>query len=110
VRYEYPKEADYIIRDVVPLLEAANVQRCSTAHHICGTVLLSGTHFLETSNVGNLRCRYGDNKREVPAGYEEDYVANGDPNGLSRQCRQSFAERRAALPLLRVTTSRFSVS
>jgi len=26
VRYEYPKEADYIIRDVMPLLESAGVQ------------------------------------------------------------------------------------
>jgi hypothetical protein len=85
VRYEYPKEADYIIRDVVPLLEAANVQLVFYGHsHLWNRfVSPSGTHFLETSNVGNsYGAAIGDNKREVPAGYEEDYVATGDPNRL----------------------------
>ncbi|QLE48129.1 metallophosphoesterase [Nostoc sp. C057] len=85
VRYEYPKDADYIIRDVVPLLEAANVQLVFYGHsHLWNRfVSPSGMHFLETSNVGNTYgAAWGDRKREVPIGYQEDYVKVGDPNGL----------------------------
>ena len=85
VRYEYPKEADYIIRDVVPLLEAADVQLVFYGHsHLWNRfVSSSGMHFLETSNVGNsYGAAIGNKKREVPSGYKEDYVATGDPNGL----------------------------
>jgi len=85
VRYEYPLEADYIIRDVVPLLEAASVQLVLYGHsHLWNRfVSPSGMHFLETSNVGNsYGAAIGDKKREVPAGYQEDYVETGDPNGL----------------------------
>lgn len=85
VRYEYPKEADYIVRDVVPLLEAADVQLVFYGHsHLWNRFISpSGMHFLETSNVGNsYGAAIGDNKREVPDGYEEDYVATGDPNRL----------------------------
>jgi hypothetical protein len=43
----------------------------------------SGMHFLETSNVGNsYGAAWGDRKREIPSGYQEEYVALGDPNGL----------------------------
>lgn len=85
VRYEYPKDADYIIRDVVPLLEAANVQLVFYGHsHLWNRFISpSGMHFLETSNVGNsYGAAWGDRKREVPIGYQEDYVKLGDPNGL----------------------------
>ncbi|MBW4614805.1 MAG: fibronectin type III domain-containing protein [Desmonostoc vinosum HA7617-LM4] len=85
VRYEYPKDADYIIRDVVPLLEAADVQLVFYGHsHLWNRfVSPSGMHFLETSNVGNTYgAAWGNKKREVPVGYQEDYVALGDPNGL----------------------------
>jgi len=85
VRYEYPKKADYIIRDVVPLLEAADVQLVFYGHsHLWNRFISStGMHFLETSNVGNsYGAAFGDKQRDVPAGYEEDYVAKGDPNGL----------------------------
>ncbi|BDI20041.1 metallophosphoesterase [Nostoc cf. commune SO-36] len=85
VRYEYPKDADYIIRDVVPILEAANVQLVFYGHsHLWNRfVSPSGMHFLETSNVGNTYgAAWGDRKREVPIGYQEDYVNVGDPNGL----------------------------
>lgn len=85
VRYEYPKQADYIIRDVVPLLEAANVQLIFYGHsHLWNRFISSsGMHFLETSNVGNsYGAAFGDQQRDVPAGYEEDYIATGDPNGL----------------------------
>ncbi len=85
VRYEYPKDADYIIRDVVPILETANVQLVFYGHsHLWNRfVSPSGMHFLETSNVGNTYgAAWGDRKREVPIGYQEDYVKVGDPNGL----------------------------
>ncbi|HLO84036.1 MAG TPA: metallophosphoesterase family protein [Nostocaceae cyanobacterium] len=85
VRYEYPKNSDYIIRDVLPLLEAANVQLVFYGHsHLWNRFISSsGMHFLETSNVGNsYGSAWGEKKREVPTGYEEDYTASGDPNGL----------------------------
>ncbi len=84
-RYEYLKKADYIIRDVVPLLEAADVQLVFYGHSHLWNRFISptGMHFLETSNVGNsYGAAFGDKQRNVPAGYEEDYVATGDPNGL----------------------------
>ncbi|WP_414543421.1 metallophosphoesterase family protein [Nostoc sp. CCY0012] len=85
VRYEYPKKADYIIRDVVPLLEAAGVQLVFYGHsHLWNRfVSPSGIHFLETSNVGNsYGAAWGEKKREIPNGYQEEYVALGDPNNL----------------------------
>ncbi|BAY39150.1 metallophosphoesterase [Nostoc sp. NIES-2111] len=85
VRYEYPKDADYIIRDVIPLLEAAQVQLVFYGHsHLWNRfVSLNGMHFLETSNIGNsYGAAWGERKREVPTGYQEEYIALGDPNGL----------------------------
>ncbi|KYC37911.1 metallophosphoesterase [Scytonema hofmannii PCC 7110] len=85
VRYEYPKDADYLIRDVMPLLEAAGVQLVFYGHsHLWNRfVTSSGMHFIETSNVGNsYGAAWGNNKREVPVGYQEDYVELGDPYGL----------------------------
>ncbi|MUG90991.1 metallophosphoesterase [Scytonema sp. UIC 10036] len=85
VRYEYPKDADYLIRDVMPLLEAAGVQLVFYGHsHLWNRfVSSSGMHFIETSNVGNsYGAAWGDNKREVPVGYQEDYVELGDPYSL----------------------------
>lgn len=83
VRYEYPIEQDYIIRDVLPLLEAANVQLVFYGHsHLWNRfVSSSGMHFLETSNVGNsYGAALGDKRRDVPNG--DNYAATGDPNGL----------------------------
>ncbi|MBD1937824.1 metallophosphoesterase [Microcoleus sp. FACHB-68] len=85
IRYEYPKDADYIIRDVVPLLEAAGVQLVFYGHsHLWNRFLDSqGIHFLETSNVGNsYGAAVAENPRNVPAGYQEEYAATGNPNGL----------------------------
>ena len=44
----------------------------------------SGMHFLESSNVGNSYGAFiGDKQRNnIAIGYNEDYVATGDPNGL----------------------------
>ncbi|MBH8576420.1 metallophosphoesterase [Nostocaceae cyanobacterium CENA369] len=85
IRYEYPKDKDYLIRDVMPLLEAANVQLVFYGHsHLWNRFVSSnGMHFLETSNVGNTYgAAWGDRKREIPIGYKEDYVMLGDPNEL----------------------------
>lgn len=85
VRYKYPRASDYIIRDVVPLLEAAGVQLVFYGHsHLWNRFISnSGTHFLETSNVGNTYgAAWGSKARKVPPGNDEDYVATGDPNGL----------------------------
>ncbi|EHC19648.1 metallophosphoesterase [Fischerella thermalis BR2B] len=86
VRYEYPKQADYIIRDVLPLLEAAEVQLVFFGHsHLWNRFCSpSGMHFLETSNVGNsYGAAYGKTKRKnLPPWESQDYVASGDPYGL----------------------------
>ncbi|HAX76049.1 MAG TPA: metallophosphoesterase [Cyanobacteria bacterium UBA11372] len=85
VRYEYPKEQDYIRRDLVPLLETSGVQLVLYGHSHLWNRFVSpkGTHYLETSNVGN---SYGaalwDQQRPVPNGYQEEYTSVGDPYGL----------------------------
>ncbi|MEB3340747.1 metallophosphoesterase [Okeania sp.] len=85
IRYEYPQQNDYIIRDVLPLLESAGVQLVFYGHsHLWNRfVSPSGMHFLETSNVGNSYGAYiGDKKRTVPLNYQEKYAEVGNPNGL----------------------------
>ncbi len=86
VRYEYPKDQDYLIRDVVPLLEQSGVQLVYFGHsHIWNRFVSSnGLHFLESSNVGNTyQAHLEDNPREVPdQRWQEEYAAVGDPNGL----------------------------
>lgn len=84
VRYEYPKDQDYLIRDIVPLLEAANVQLVFYGHsHLWNRFISSsGMHFLETSNVGNsYGAAGGEKRRDVPVG-DDNYAATGNPNGL----------------------------
>lgn len=85
IRYEYPQDKDYIIRDVVPLLEKANVQLVFFGHsHLWNRFISpSRIHFLETSNVGNsYGANLGDRQRAIPLGYRQNYAATGDPNGL----------------------------
>jgi len=87
VRYEYPKATDYIIRDVVPLLEQANVQLVFYGHsHLWNRfVSPTGMHFLETSNVGNSYGAYINGKqRFIPEDLQglADYTLEGNPNGL----------------------------
>lgn len=86
IRYEYPPEQDYIIRDVMPLLKSAKVQLVFYGHsHLWNRFVSStGINFLESSNVGN---SYGahleDNKRPVPKDNPNlVYAETGDPNGL----------------------------
>lgn len=87
VRYEYPKENDYIIRDIMPLLESAKVQLVFFGHsHLWNRFVNNkGIHFLESSNVGNsYGAHIGDNKRSIPTNYSTtNYVPTGDPNGLT---------------------------
>ncbi|MFP4119408.1 metallophosphoesterase [Coleofasciculus sp.] len=83
VRYDYPPQADYIIRDVIPLLETAGVQLVLYGHsHLWNRfVNPQGIHFLESSNVGNTYGAYlSEKQRQVPEG--KDYAATGDPSGL----------------------------
>ncbi|MEB3211082.1 MAG: metallophosphoesterase [Leptolyngbyaceae bacterium] len=85
VRYEYPKSADYLIRDVMPLVEQAGTNLVLYGHsHLWNRFTSeSGTHYLETSNVGNTYGAYWKkDRRPIPIGFQEEYVALGDPNGL----------------------------
>jgi Calcineurin-like phosphoesterase len=89
VRYEYPKAADQIAQDLVPLLENAGVDLVLYGHsHLWNRFVgPTGTHYLETSNVGNTYGAYlGEKTRPVPpadAGFTAaNYAAVGDPNGL----------------------------
>ena len=83
ITYDYPIENDFIIRDLIPLLEKSGVQFVYYGHsHLWNRFQSpSGMHFLESSNVGN---SYGahtvDNPRNVPD--NPNLVAVGNPNGL----------------------------
>jgi hypothetical protein len=86
IRYEYPPANDYLVRDVVPLLEKADVQLVFYGHsHLWNRFISpSGMHFLETSNVGNSYGAYtaATSPRTIPPSYQERYTPTGDPNGL----------------------------
>ncbi|MGF1524672.1 MAG: metallophosphoesterase [Leptolyngbyaceae cyanobacterium] len=94
IRYEYPIDNDYIIRDLIPLLENAGVDLVLYGHsHLWNRFVgPTGIHFLETSNVGNSYGAYWREKsRSVPPAeptkdldkYQQAYyAAQGDPNGL----------------------------
>jgi len=85
-RYHYPKDDDYIIRDLVLLLENAGVQLVFYGHsHLWNRFQSpSGMHFLETSNVGNsYGAHVGDNPRKMPAFVDhQNDLPVGNPNGL----------------------------
>lgn len=83
--YDYPIENDYIIRDLIPLLESAGVQLVYYGHsHLWNRFQSnSGMHFLESSNVGNsYGAHLGDNPREIPTYSPQNFAATGNPNGL----------------------------
>ena len=83
VRYDYPQENDYIIRDLIPLLESAKVNLVFYGHSHLWNRFLSphGMNFLESSNVGNSYGAYlGDKKRPVPL--DRNYAVIGNANGL----------------------------
>ena len=83
--YEYPIEDDYIIRNVIPLLETAGVQLVYYGHsHLWNRFVSdSGMHFLESSNVGNTYgAHLGGNERKIPSYSPKNYISIGDPYGL----------------------------
>lgn len=84
VRYEYPLDKDYLVQEVMPLLENAGVNLVLYGHsHLWNRfVSPNGTHYLETSNVGNSYGAYQRDRRPIPIGFQETYAAFGDPNGL----------------------------
>lgn len=85
VRYEYPQSADYLMQYVLPSVEAAGADLVFYGHDHLWNRFVSpgGMHFLETSNVGNTYgASWQGNRREVPLGFQEQYVPLGDPNGL----------------------------
>ena len=84
ITYDYPIENDYIIRDLIPLLETAGVQFVYYGHsHLWNRFQSnSGMHFLESSNVGNsYGAHTADNLRSVPPN-DPNNIAVGNPNGL----------------------------
>ena len=83
--YDYPIENDYIIRDLIPLLESAGVQLVYYGHsHLWNRFQSdSGMHFLESSNVGNsYGAHLGADLRPIPSYNSGNYYATGNPNGL----------------------------
>lgn len=85
VRYEYPLNDDYIKRYLEPLLNEAGVQLVYYGHsHLWNRFQnKQGVNFLESSNVGNTYGAFvGEKKRSIPQGDRENYIAEGDPNGL----------------------------
>ena len=86
IRYEYPPSEDYLIRDLIPLLEKAGVQLAFYGHSHLWNHFKSptGMHFLETSNVGNSYGAFlGDKRRSVPKVRVSSYAETGNPNGLN---------------------------
>lgn len=86
VRYEYPIGRDYLLRDVMPLLEKAGVQLVFYGHSHLWNRFDSpgGMHFLESSNVGNTYGAFlGETRRSIPIGFQPNYVPSGDPGGLT---------------------------
>ena len=97
IQYDYPKEDDYLIRDLLPLLEKSDAQLVFYGHsHLWNRFAsASGLNFLETSNVGNsYGAHTADNPRSVPTAQtaqanglrppnSETYVATSNPNGLA---------------------------
>ncbi|AIE74349.1 metallophosphoesterase family protein [Synechocystis sp. PCC 6714] len=86
-RYHYPKGDDQIIKYLIPLLENAGVQLVFYGHSHLWNRFVSprGTHFLETSNVGNsYGAHLADNPRSLPDFIDpsNDFPV-GNPNGLS---------------------------
>jgi hypothetical protein len=88
IRYEYPSSADYLVRDLKPLLQQAGVDLVVNGHsHLWNRFEDRGVHYLETSNVGNSFGAYheatGLSRTVPPAPWNpENVTAQGDPHGL----------------------------
>jgi hypothetical protein len=89
VTYAYPRAADQLLTGLGPLLSAAGVHLVLTGHsHLWNRFRTAdGTHWLETSNVGNSYGAYdraSGRSRPLPPGAATgaDHVPQGDPGGL----------------------------
>lgn len=90
IRYEYPRDEQFLVRDVEPLLNEAGVHVVFNGHsHLWNRFQnASGVHFIETSNVGNNYGAYvtgGARRANVPPApwIQENYAATDDPYGLA---------------------------
>ena len=91
IRYHYDISRDYLMNDVVPLLEKAGVHLVYFGHcHLWNRfeqLTDQGTmHFLESSHAGNTHgAAWSDRPRKIPDELQGDrnYTAIGDPNDLS---------------------------
>ncbi|WP_348727497.1 hypothetical protein [uncultured Mycolicibacterium sp.] len=89
VRYEYPAERDILVRDVMPVLEAAGVNLVHNGHsHLWNRfVSAEGVNYLEASNTGNSYGAFlpvAGNTRPIPPSPWDaaNYAAQGNPGGL----------------------------
>lgn len=89
IRYEYPKNDNYLIRDLEPLFEQAGVDLVFNGHnHVWNRFEgPTGVNYLETSNVGNTYGSFmtGRAGRSGIPGFPwipEDYDTYDDPYGL----------------------------
>lgn len=86
IKYHYPKEQDMLIRDIEPLLEkyGVDVVLCGHTHVWNRFKSPGGVHHLETSNVGNSYGAYLRHGRNLlPGRGDDNYIARGDPYGLT---------------------------
>ncbi|MEM9772590.1 MAG: metallophosphoesterase [Cyanobacteria bacterium P01_D01_bin.73] len=90
IRYQYERSKDFLMTNVVPLLEKAGVHLAYYGHcHIWNRFeqeTEGGTlHFLESSHAGSPHgVAWGDRSRSIPDDLKDDpnYIAVGNPNGL----------------------------
>jgi hypothetical protein len=85
VAYAYPRERDWLLRDVEPLLARGGVHLVLQGHSHVWSRFTSraGVHFLETSQVGNTYGAFVDGRERPAAGpHDGDTVRQGDPGGL----------------------------
>ncbi|PFG20183.1 metallophosphoesterase [Serinibacter salmoneus] len=87
IRYEYP--GNVLLRDLVPLLEEAEVDLVFSGHSHLFTRFTSpgGVHYVETSNTGNTHGAFhatSGREREVPPApwRSADHLASGSPGGM----------------------------
>jgi hypothetical protein len=89
IRYEYPKDENYLIRDLEPLFEQAGVDLVYNGHnHVWNRFEgPTGVHYLESSNVGNTYGAFmtGRSNRFGNPGapwIQDNYDDADDPYGL----------------------------
>ena len=98
ILYDYPKENDYLLNDLEPLLEQSGVDLVLNGHsHLWNRFrTANGMNYLETSNVGNSYGAYDAVKNENNEGTRtsrtpsdmtyfnaDNYILSGDPGGLT---------------------------